>query len=85
MNKPWFVYLARCADNTLYTGISDNPEKRIATHNTGKGAKYTRGRCPITLVYQEECADRSTASQREAAIKKLTKVEKLKLFSSLST
>ncbi|MFZ5438140.1 MAG: GIY-YIG nuclease family protein [Patescibacteria group bacterium] len=85
MLKPWFVYIVRCADNTLYTGISDNLATRINKHNAGKGAKYTKGRSPVTLIYQEKCADRSTASQREAAIKKLTKSAKLKLLSSLGT
>lgn len=85
MLKPWFVYIVRCADNTLYTGISDNLETRINKHNAGKGAKYTKGRNPVTLIYQEKCTDRSNASQREAAIKKLTKSAKLKLLSSLGT
>jgi len=82
MNSSWFVYIVRCADQTLYTGISDNLEKRITNHNAGKGAKYTRGRTPVKLVYQEKHPDRSTASKREAELKKLTKQKKLKLIAS---
>jgi putative endonuclease len=82
MNSSWFVYIIRCADQTLYTGISDNLEKRIANHNAGKGAKYTRGRTPVKLAYQEKHPDRSTASKREAELKKLTKQKKLKLIGS---
>ncbi|MCC6711187.1 MAG: GIY-YIG nuclease family protein [Candidatus Pacebacteria bacterium] len=82
MTQPWFVYIVHCADQTLYIGISDNLGKRIANHNAGKGAKYTRGRTPVKLVYQEKHPGRSTASKREAELKKLTKQEKLKLVAS---
>lgn len=77
----WAVYILKCADGTLYTGISNDVEKRIAVHNSGKGAKYTRVRLPVRLAYQESAADRSTASKREAVIKKLSRTQKLKLCS----
>jgi putative endonuclease len=81
-NIPWFIYIIRCADNTLYTGISNHLEKRIASHNSGNGAKYTKGRGPVKLVYKEKSTNKSSASKREAEIKKLTKKEKLKLITS---
>ena len=77
----WCVYILECADGTLYTGITNNLEKRIAAHNDGSGAKYTAARRPVTLAYQEECADRSTASRREYEIKSLSREEKLILTS----
>jgi len=77
-----FVYIAECADGTLYTGYAANVEKRIATHNAGKGAKYTRGRRPVRLVYAEACPSQSDALRREAAIKKLTRKKKLLLLES---
>lgn len=76
----WCVYILRCSDNTLYTGITNNLEKRIAAHNSGKGAKYTKSRRPVKLVYSENCADRSAASKREYAIKQLRRAEKEKLI-----
>ena len=75
----YWVYMVRCADDTLYTGITDNLERRIKTHNSGKGAKYTRSHGPVEVVYREACADRSAALRREAAIKRLTRSEKLAL------
>lgn len=78
--KPWFVYMLRCADDTLYTGITDDVQRRLEAHESGKGAKYTRGRGPLTLVYQEKCEDHSTALRREHAIKRLTRAEKCKLI-----
>ena len=69
----WFVYLLRCGDGTLYTGYTDDVERRLAVHQSGKGAKYTRSRLPVTLVYREELPDKSAALRREAAIKKLTR------------
>ena len=77
----WVVYILRCADDTLYTGVTNDLEKRLRDHENGVGAKYTRGRAPLKLVYQEECNDRSQAQQREYAIKALPKTEKLKLIS----
>lgn len=80
----WQVYIARCADGTLYTGIARDVGKRIAEHNAdkGSGANYTRARRPVVLVYQEPAADRSTASKREYQIKQLSRTEKLALVLS---
>ena len=78
----WFCYILRCADDTLYCGISNDIEKRLAAHNLGSGAKYTRTRTPVTLVYSEPCADRSAASKRELAIKKLSREKKLSLIAT---
>ena len=75
----WTVYILRCADETLYTGITNDFEKRLAAHEDGTGAKYTKGRGPFEVLYQEDCADRSAASKREMAIKKLNREEKLAL------
>ena len=72
----WYVYMVRCRDNSLYTGYTNDPERRAAVHNSGKGAKYTRSRLPVSLVYQEECADKNEAQKREWAVKHLTKTEK---------
>lgn len=76
----WYVYILRCRDDSLYTGCTDDVERRLAVHRSGKGAKYTRSRLPVTLVYQEEAADKSAALRREAAIKSLTRKEKLALL-----
>ena len=76
----WFVYILRCADGTLYTGSTTDVERRLSAHNSGSGAKYTRARRPCTLAYCEEAADRRAALRREAAIKKLTRTEKLALI-----
>lgn len=67
----WYVYILRCADDSLYTGIARDLSARIALHNAGKGAKYTRGRGPVRMVYSERVASRSAALQREHAIKQL--------------
>lgn len=75
----WYVYMLRCGDGSLYTGSTTEPARRLAQHQSGKGAKYTRSRLPVTLVYAEEAVDRSAALRREAAIKKLTCGEKWKL------
>lgn len=75
-----FVYLLRCRDGSLYCGWTDDLAKRLTTHNTGKGAAYTRSRRPVRLVWQEECADRSAALKREWAIKQLTRPQKLALL-----
>jgi len=79
----YFVYILKCADETLYTGIATELERRIEEHNgSDKGAKYTRARRPVRLVYSEEHPDRSSASKREYEIKKkMSRVEKLKLIS----
>ena len=76
----FYVYRLRCADGTLYTGYTDDPVRRTKIHNAGKGAKYTRARLPVELVYQEACADKSAALRREYEIKQLTRVQKLKLI-----
>lgn len=76
MDKKWFVYILRCGDGSLYTGISTDVEHRLKVHRSGKGAKYTRSHLPLELVYTEECADHSTALKREYAIKSLHKAEK---------
>lgn len=80
-NRPC-VYILRCKDGTLYTGWTNDFKKRLATHNSGKGAKYTRGRTPVTPVYLEYAPDRQTAVKREAAIKKLPLQKKLQLLDS---
>ena len=77
-----FVYIVRCADDTLYTGWTTDLEQRIVTHNAGKGAKYTRSRLPVELVYYETVSERSEALKREHAIKQLTRKQKLKLISA---
>ena len=72
----WYVYMLRCSDGSLYTGYTDDVDRRLACHSSGKGAKYTRSRLPVALVYSEECADKSAALKREYAIKRLTKAQK---------
>ena len=74
-----YVYIVQCKDESLYTGYTNDLKKRIQVHNSGKGAKYTRSRRPVHLVYWEECPDQSSALSREAEIKKLSREEKLKL------
>lgn len=77
----WTVYILRCGDDSLYTGVTNHMEKRLKVHNEGKGAKYTKARRPVHVVYEELAANRSEAQKREAAIKKLSRVEKLGLIS----
>ena len=72
----WWVYILRCGDGTLYTGTAADVERRLAAHRRGRGAKYTRGRGPLAVVYREECPDRGAALRREAAIKKYRRAEK---------
>ena len=79
MDKQWVVYILECGDGTLYTGITDDMERRLRLHAQGKGAKYTRGRGPLTLRYREQCPNHSTALKREAQIKRLARKEKLAL------
>ena len=79
-SAPWYVYMVRCSDGTLYTGIARNLEKRLAAHNSGRdGARYTRTRRPVTLVYAEPVASRSAAAGLEYRIKKLRRVQKEEL------
>ncbi len=73
--KCW-VYMLRCGDGTLYTGSTGDVERRLVLHQSGRGAKYTRGRGPLEVVYREECPDRSAALRREAEIKRLSRREK---------
>ncbi len=76
----YYVYIVECSDKTLYTGWTNNIEKRIKEHNNGKnGAKYTRGRRPVKLIYRERCVNLSDALKREAMIKKLSRKQKLLL------
>ncbi len=77
--KEWTVYILECKDGSLYTGITDDLEHRLAMHRSGKGAKYTRGRGPLKLRYLEVCTDRSAALKREFAIKQQTKTKKIEL------
>ena len=76
----WAVYILRCGDGTLYTGSTTDVQKRLKTHRSGRGAKYTRGRGPVTLRYCEEAMDKPAALRREAALKRLSRVEKLRLI-----
>ena len=78
----WTVYIARCADDSLYTGIAIDVAERIESHNAGRGAKYTRSRLPVELVYSEVVDDRATALRREFAIKRLERAAKKKLIES---
>lgn len=79
MEQSWKLYILRCGDGSLYTGITTDVEKRLQTHRSGKGAKYTRGRGPLELVYREELADHSAALKREHEIKAMSRQEKEKL------
>lgn len=78
-DKKHYVYILRCADGTFYTGYTTDPERRTRVHNSGKGAKYTRSRLPVELIYIEEFDDKSEAQSREYAIKQLSRAEKEKL------
>ena len=77
--KQWTVYILEYKDGSLYTGITDDLEHRLAMHRSGRGAKYTRGRGPLKLRYLEDCPDHSAALKREFAIKQLTKTQKIEL------
>ena len=72
----WYVYIVRCRDGTLYTGSTCDVDRRVAVHNSGKGAKYTISRLPVSPVYREACPDKSAALRREISIKQLTKLQK---------
>jgi putative endonuclease len=76
----WHVYILECADGTLYTGVATDVAARVATHNAGKGAKYTRGRLPVCLVYQESAGERGAALRRELEIKRLRAADKRRLI-----
>ncbi len=79
----WFIYILRCNDDTLYTGITNNLEKRLRTHNAGKASKYTRARLPVEVVYLEEMKDKSAALMREYEIKKLSRSDKTALIKAV--
>jgi putative endonuclease len=78
----WWCYILQCADGTLYTGITNDFDKRLAAHNAGTASKYTRVRLPVTPVYREASENRSTASKREAEIKRFTRLQKMALIGS---
>ena len=78
--KSYYVYLLKCSDESLYCGYTDDPVKRVKTHNMGKGAKYTKSRLPVSIVYSEEFDTKSEAMKREAQIKKLPRNKKLQLI-----
>ena len=77
----YYTYILRCGDGTLYTGYTDDPSRREAVHNSGKGAKYTRARLPVKLVYTEAFETKGEAMHRESQIKQLTRAQKLALIS----
>ena len=78
----WHVYIIECSDGSLYTGITNDLDKRITAHNDGWGAKYTKSRRPVRLRYSEPAADRKNASRREYAIKSLSRVKKMQLITN---
>jgi putative endonuclease len=80
MTENWILYILKCKDDTLYTGITNDLDRRIGAHVAGKGAKYTKGRAPLKLIYQEEWSSKGDALKREIQIKKLRKDDKLKLI-----
>ncbi len=82
LTMAFYVYMARCADGTLYTGYTTDLSRREQAHNAGKGAKYTRSRRPVRLVWAEQCPDKSAALRREWAVKRLTRREKLALIAA---
>ena len=76
----YYAYMAVCADKTIYSGYTADPKRREAEHNSGHGAKYTRCRLPVKIVYYEECQTKSEAMKREAAFKKLDRLQKLEMI-----
>jgi putative endonuclease len=80
--KQWSVYIVKCKDGKLYTGISNDVSKRVATHNRGQGCRFTKYRHPVKLVYQEYCGSKSTARKRELEIQGFTRSKKLALIES---
>ena len=79
MEEPWYVYLVECSDGALYTGITNDLDRRVAAHNAGVASKYTRARRPVKLVYHESCDSRQQALIRECAIKLLSRNQKTEL------
>lgn len=83
MKNQWYTYIVKCSDNTLYTGVTTDLERRVNEHNNSdKGAKYTKTRRPVKLVYNETYTDRSSSSKRESEIKKLSRIDKLKIINA---
>ena len=82
LSEQWFVYILRCADGSLYTGISNDLNRRLVQHNTGTASRYTRSRLPVTFVYHEEATNKSMALKRELAIKSLSRKAKDTLIQS---
>ena len=80
MEKIWYLYMLRCGDGSLYTGITTDVQRRLDAHLAGKGAKYTRGRGPLTLVHRESCGSHSEALKRELEVKALTREETERLI-----
>ena len=80
----WQVYILQCSDGSLYTGITNNLELRVKTHNSGRGAKYTKNRLPVRLVYKEYTKDKSQSLRREFEIKKLSRLAKKELINSIN-
>jgi putative endonuclease len=80
VTRPHFVYIVRCRDGSLYTGWARDPQARLGLHNSGRGAKYTRGRRPVRLVYSEACATLGAALRREYELKQWPRAKKLKLI-----
>jgi putative endonuclease len=83
LERRWFVYIVECFDGTLYTGITKDVAARVEAHCLGEGAKYTRGRGPLILVYEEQVVGKSAALKREHAIKKLTRAKKKELVAGM--
>ncbi len=79
---PWFVYMVRCRDDSLYTGITNDLARRVAAHSAGRGARYTRSRRPVTLVYSRRARDKASALRAEWRLKQLSRAEKLSLIAS---
>jgi len=80
LEKKWYVYILCCSDDTLYAGITNAPERRLAAHNQGVASKYTRSRRPVNMVYCEEAAEKGDALRRELAIKAMSRQQKLALI-----
>ena len=84
MEQKWYVYILRCVDDTLYTGITNNIDRRLKAHNAGTASKYTRSRRPVTMIYQEEAEKKGDALRRELAIKTMTRSQKQSLIEQLN-
>lgn len=76
VTDPWYLYILECIDGTFYTGVTKDLSRRLEEHNSGKGARYTRARVPVRMVYQETCSSRSAALIRECAVKALPRKQK---------